>query len=121
MKLSTVRAKLTGSNAVRALAITAVAGAALTMGAPKAQAQHVAFGVQFGVPAYVAPAPEVVYTQPGYYYGDRYAAWRAHEAWERHEAWEHARRFDRDDFRGRDFDRDRFYHERFDHDRFDRR
>jgi hypothetical protein len=85
--------------------------------APAAQAQHVAFGVRFGTPVYVAPQPEVVYTQPGYYGGDRYAAWRAHEAWERQEAWEHARRFDRDDYRDyhRDFDRDR------DHDRYDRR
>ena len=117
MKLSTLTAKLTETKAVRALAITAVAGAALMMAAPAAQAQHVRFGVQFGAPVYVAPQPEVVYTQPGYYYGgDRYAAWRAHEAWERQEAWEHAHRFDRDDFRRRDFDRDRF-----DHDRYDRR
>lgn len=119
MKLSTLSAKLTGSKAVRALSITALAGAALALAAPAAQAQHVRFGISIGAPVYVAPAPEVVYTEPAYYYngyGDRYAAIRAHEAWERREAWEHARRFDRDDFRHRDFDR------RFDRDRhFDRR
>ena len=107
MKLSTLTAKLTDTKAVRALAITAVAGAALMAAAPSAQAQHVAFGVQFGTPVYVDPAPAVVYQQGyynngyynnGYYDGDRYAAWRAHEAheqwerqqeaWRRHEAWE---------------------------------
>lgn len=131
MKLSTLTAKLTDTKAVRALAVTAVAGAALMMAAPKAQAQRVAFGVQIGAPVYVDPAPAVVY-QPGYYTngyynngyynGDRYAAWRAHEAheqWERHEAWEHARRFDRDDDRGyygRGYDHERFEHR--DHDRW---
>lgn len=124
MKLSTLSAKLTQTKAVRALAVTAVAGAALMMAAPKAQAQ-VSWGVQFGTPVYVDPAPEVVYPQGyynnGYYDGDRYAAWRAHEAheqwerqeawrrheaWERHEAherWEHMRGYDDDDFRGRGF------------------
>ncbi|HSU18626.1 MAG TPA: hypothetical protein VLI45_02680 [Acidobacteriaceae bacterium] len=121
MKLSTLSAKLTGSKAVRALSITALAAGALAIAAPAAQAQHVRFGISIGTPVYVAPAPEVVYTQPayynGYYHADRFAAVRAHEAWERHEAWEHARRFDRDDFRHRDFDHDR----RFDRNHFDRR
>lgn len=124
MKLSTLSAKLTGSKAATAtkvLAVTAIAGAAMTMAVPAAQAQRVAFGIQVGVPAYVAPAPEVVYTQPAYYYGgDRYAAWRAHEAheaWERREAWEHARRFDGD----RGYDRRDYGRERFEHRDRDRR
>lgn len=94
MKLSTLTAKLTETKAVRALAITAVAGVALMMATPAAQAQ-VSWGIQVGTPVYVDPAPTVVYQQGyynnGYYDGDRYAAWRAHEAheqWERHEAWE---------------------------------
>ena len=94
MKLSNLTAKLTETKAVRALVVTAVAGAALMMAAPKAQAQ-VSWGVQFGTPGYVETAPTVVYQQPGYYNngyydGDRYAAWRAHEAheqWEREQAW----------------------------------
>ncbi len=106
MKLSTVRAKLTciPLKSVRRFATLALAGAALAVTAPNLLAQRVAFGVQFGGPQYVAPAPPVVYGQSYYgspYYGraydgprydyQRYNGWREHEAWERHEQWEHSR------------------------------
>ena len=65
---TTLRAKLAGMKA-KVLAVTAVAGAALMMAAPAAQAQHVAFGVSIGAPVYVAPAPVVVFRGPGYYDG----------------------------------------------------
>ena len=61
--------------------------------APAAQAQHVAFGVTIGAPAYVGPAPVVVFRGPGYYdgvYVRDYNGWRAHQVWLR----DH--RFDRD-------------------------
>ena len=60
MMFTTLRAKLAGMKA-KVLAVTAVAGAALMMAAPAAQAQHVAFGVSIGAPVYVAPAPVVVF------------------------------------------------------------
>ena len=113
MMFTTLRAKLAGMKA-KVLAGTAVAGAALMMAAPAAQAQRVTFGVTVGAPVYVAPAPVVVFRGPGYYdgvYVRDYNGWRAHQVWLR----EH--RFDRD---RRDFDRDRH----FDRDRdgrFDRR
>ena len=85
------------------LAAAVVAGTALMMAAPAAQAQHVAFGVTIGAPAYVAPAPAVIFRGPGYYdgvYVRDYNGWRAHQVWLR----DH--RFDRN---RRDFDRDRHF------------
>ena len=102
MMFTTLKAKLTSVKA-KILAGTAVAGAALMLAAPAAQAQHIAFGVTIGAPVYVAPAPVVVFRGPGYYdgvYVRDYNAWRAHQAWMR----DH--RFDRD---RRDFDRDRHF------------
>jgi hypothetical protein len=100
MMFSTLTTKLAGMKA-KVLAGTAIAGAALMMAAPAAQAQRVFFGVRVGRPApvYVAPAPvyaappAVVYTGPGYYggvYFRDYNGWRAHY-------WDH--RFDRRRFR----------------------
>ncbi len=110
MMFTTLSAKLTGMKA-KVMAGTAIAGAALMMAAPAAQAQHVRFGVTIGAPVYVAPAPPVVFAGPGYYNGiyiRDYDGWRAH-----YEVRDH--RFD-----GRDFDRDRHFDR--DHDRrFDRR
>jgi hypothetical protein len=110
---TTMVAKLSGMKG-KLLAGTAIAGAALMLAAPAAQAQHVRFGVTIGAPVYVAPAPPVVFAGPGYYDG---VYFRDYDAW-------HARyavrdqRFDRDYHR--DFDRDR--HADRDHDRrFDRR
>ena len=94
-KLATTKAKV--------LAGAVLAGAALMLATPAAQAQHVAFGVTIGAPAYVAPAPVVVFRGPGYYdgvYVRDYNGWRAHQVWLR----DH--RFDRD---RRDFDRDRHF------------
>ncbi|HXS12182.1 MAG TPA: hypothetical protein VN734_05730 [Acidobacteriaceae bacterium] len=122
MMFTTLSAKLAGMKA-KVLAGTVVAGAALMLAAPTAQAQHVAFGVTIGAPVYVAPAPRVVYAGPGYYggyYVRDYDAWHARY-------WDRDRRFDRDDFYRRDFDRrdfDRYRHVDRDHDRdgrFDRR
>ena len=116
MMFTTLRAKIAGMKA-KVLAGTAVAGAALMMAAPAAQAQRVTFGVTVGAPVYLAPAPVVVFRGPGYYdgvYVRDYNGWRAHQVWLR----EH--RFDRDDYHRHDFDRDRH----FDRDRdgrFDRR
>jgi hypothetical protein len=93
-------AKLAGMKA-KVLAGTAVAGAALMLAAPAAQAQHVAFGVTVGTPAYVAPAPVVVFRGPGYYNGFYY---RDYNAWRAHEVWEGDHRYDR-----RDFDRDHHF------------
>ena len=81
MMLTTLSAKLAGMKA-KVLAGTVVAGAALMLAAPAAQAQRVVFGVRIGAPApvYVAPAP-VVFTGPGYYggvYFRDYGTWRAH-------------------------------------------
>ncbi|HTV09422.1 MAG TPA: hypothetical protein VMD97_10300 [Candidatus Aquilonibacter sp.] len=56
--------------AMKTLGIAAVAGAALAVAAPAAQAQRVYFGVRARGPVYVAPVPPpVVYVGPGYYYG----------------------------------------------------
>ena|ERR1700722_8457331 len=102
MMFTTLITKLASMKA-KALTGTAVAGAALMLAAPAAQAQHVAFGVTIGAPAYVAPAPVVVFRGPGYYdgvYVRDYNGWRAHQVWLR----DH--RFDRD---RRDFDRDRHF------------
>src|ERR1700751_628860 len=119
---TTLKAKLAGVKA-KVLAGTAIAGAALMLAAPAAQAQHVAFGVTVGAPVYVAPAPRVVYAGPGYYGGYFVADFDGW--WARY--WDGDRRFDRDDFYRRDFDRRHFYRDRHfdrDHDRdgrFDRR
>ncbi|HEV2578633.1 MAG TPA: hypothetical protein VGU25_15620 [Acidobacteriaceae bacterium] len=108
---TTLIAKVAGMKA-KVLTGTAIAGAALMMAAPAAQAQHVRFGVTIGAPVYVAPAPQVVFAGPGYYdgiYFRDYDAWRTHYV-------VRDQRFDRDYHR--DFDRDRH----FDRDRrFDRR
>lgn len=105
MMFTTLSAKLAGMKA-KVLAGTAVAGAALMLAAPAAQAQRVAFGVTIGAPVYVAPAP-VVFAGPGYYdgvYVRDYNGWRAHQVWLRE------RRFDRDhDYYRRDFDRDHHF------------
>jgi hypothetical protein len=123
MMFTNLSAKLAGMK-VKVLAGTAVAGAALMMAVPAAQAQHVRFGVTIGAPVYVAPAPPVMFAGPGYYdgvyFGD-YDSWRGHYL-------VRDRDFDRRDFDGgyhRDFDRDRHfdrdYHRDFDRDRhFDR-
>src|ERR1700760_3059124 len=102
MMFTTLKAKLTGMKG-KVLGGAAVAAAVLALAAPAAQAQHVAFGVTIGAPAYVAPAPVVVFRGPGYYdgvYVRDYNGWRAHQVWMR----DH--RFDRD---RRDFDRDRHF------------
>jgi hypothetical protein len=110
MKLSNVFAKLTSkSNVVRTLAVTTLAGAALLAATPAAQAQHVAFGVQFGAPAYYAPAPA--------YYGYDHNRWER----EQRERFEAQRRYD--EMRAREAYR--FHHDEFRHDdhfdgRFDR-
>src|SRR5215472_19357323 len=109
MMFTTLREKLAGMKG-KVLAGTAVAGAALMLAAPAAQAQHVAFGVTFGAPVYAAPAPQVVYAGPGYYGGYYY---RDYDAWRARYDWDRAQRFDRDgyrrDFDRRDFDRDRHF------------
>jgi hypothetical protein len=111
MMFTTLSAKLAGMKA-KVLVGAAVAGTALMLAAPAAQAQHVAFGVRIGGPAYVAPAPVVVFRGPGYYNG---VYFRDYNAWHAHDVWERDHRFDRD---RRDFDRDRH----FDRDRrYDRR
>ena len=100
MMFTTLVTKLAGMKA-KVLAGAAIAGAALMMAAPAAQAQRVVFGVRIGrpvyvapaPPVYVAPAPPVVYAGPGYYggvYFRDYNAWHAHYA-------DH--RFDRRHFR----------------------
>jgi hypothetical protein len=98
MMFTTLSAKLAGMKA-KVLAGTAVAGAALMLAVPAAQAQHVAFGVTIGAPVYVAPAPQVVF-RPGYYGGVYY---RDYNTWRAHDAWQRDQRVDRD---RRDFDRD---------------
>ena len=120
MMFTTLSAKLATMKA-KVLAGTTVAGAALMLAVPTAQAQHVAFGVTIGAPVYVAPAPVVVFRGPGYYdgvYVRDYNAWRAHQIWMRDHRFDRGRwDFDRD---RRDFDRDRHFDR--DHDRrFDRR
>jgi hypothetical protein len=101
----------------KVLAGAAIAGAAMLLAVPAAQAQRVRFGVRIGArvyvapaPAYVAPAyvapdyaagPEVVFAGPGYYdgiYFRDYDAWRTHYGHsEQH--------FDRDRGYARGFDR----------------
>jgi hypothetical protein len=82
MKLSNVTAKLTSikSSALKVLAVTALAGAALTAATPAAQAQRVVVGVGFGGPRYIAP-PVAVYGGPVFYggYGYRHDDWRFHD------------------------------------------
>jgi hypothetical protein len=102
MMFTTLKAKM--------LAGAVVAGTALTLAAPMAQAQHVAFGVTVGAPVYVAPAPVVVFRGPGYYdgvYVRDYNTWSAQQMWLRDHRFDRGRRdFDRD----RHLDRDgRFY------------
>lgn len=113
MMFTTLSAKLAGMKA-KVLAGTAVAGAALMLAVPAAQAQHVAFGMTIGAPVYVAPAPQVVYAGPGYY-GGYYV--RDYDAWRTRFDWDRAQRFDRDRdaYYRRDFDRDRHFDR--DHDR----
>lgn len=95
MMFSTLSAKLAGMKA-KVLAGTAIAGAALMLAAPAAQAQRVVFGVRVGAPApvYVAPAPPVVFMGPGYYGGIYF---RDYNAWHAHYYRDHRydRRFDR--------------------------
>lgn len=90
MMFTTLSAKFASMKA-KVLAGTVVAGAALMLAAPAAQAQRVVFGVRIGAPApvYVAPAP-VVFTGPGYYGG---VYFRDYNAWRAHYYWDH--RFDR--------------------------
>ncbi len=115
MMFTTLSAKLAGMKA-KVLAGTVVAGAALMLAAPAAQAQHVAFGLTIGAPVYVAPAPQVVFRGPGYYNG---VYFRDYNAWHARDVWERQQRFDRD---RRDFDRDRHFDRDHDRDgRFDRR
>ena len=85
MKLSTRFAKLTciQSQLIRTLALAVLAGSALTLAAPAASAQQVAFGVQFGQPRYVAPPLAYGYGA----YAPRYDGWRDRQAWERQEEW----------------------------------
>jgi hypothetical protein len=82
MKLTSIKNKV-----MKALGMTALAGAALAVAAPAAQAQRVYFGLRYGHPVYVAPAPPVVYA-PGYgygaYYGPHYRAWVAPHRYDRH-------------------------------------
>jgi hypothetical protein len=99
---TTLRAKLAGMKA-KVLAGTAVAGAALMLAAPAAQAQRVVFGVGVGAPVYAAPAPVMVFRGPGYYDGFYY---RDYNAWHAHYDWDRAHRFDRG---RRDFDRDHHF------------
>ena len=102
MMFTTLSAKLAGMKA-KLLAGTAIAGAALTLAAPAAQAQHVAFGVTIGAPVSVAPAPQVVFRWPGYYNG---VYFRDYNAWHAHDVWVRNQRFDRD---RRDFDLDHHF------------
>lgn len=83
MKLSSLTSKLTGmqSKLVRVLGVPALAGTALAVAAPAAQAQRVF--VRIG-PQYVAPAPPVVYVGPGFYYGPRYRVWSPVPRYYRH-------------------------------------
>lgn len=89
MMLTTLSAKLAGMKA-KVLAGMVVAGAALMLATPAAQAQRVVFGVRIGAPVYVAPAPPVGFTGPGYYSG---VYFRDYNAWRARYYWDH--RFDR--------------------------
>ena len=99
---TTLISKVAGMKA-KALAGAAIAGTALMLAAPAAQAQHVAFGVTVGAPVYVAPAPVVVFRGPGYYDGIYF---RDYNTWHAHDVWMRDHRFDRD---RRDFDRDHHF------------
>ena len=105
MMFPTLSAKVTGMKA-KVLAAAAVAGTALMLAAPAAQAQRLGFGVRIGAPVYAAPAA-VAFAGPGYYdgvYFRDYNGWRAHEVWLRDHRFD--RGFDRRDFgRDRHFDR----------------
>ncbi len=122
MKLSNVFAKLAfrdvaGLNVLGGLAL---AGAALAMGTPAAQAQQFGVEVQFGGPRYVAPAPVYqtyapAYVEPGYGYRPdpweerraeawRVQQWRAQE-YREHEFREHEEWERRHEFYGRPYDR----------------
>jgi hypothetical protein len=70
--------------------------------------------VRIGGPVYVAPAPPVVFSGPGYYNGFYV---RDYNAWHARFDGDRAQRFDRD---RRDFDRDRHV-DRDRNERFDRR
>jgi len=103
MKLSNLTAKLTflKNNAVRALAVATLAGAALAA-APAAQAQRFAVGVRIGGPVFIAPrpvyvAPPIYAPGPIYFHGYDRGDWRFRHDFDRHD-------FDRDH---RDFDRGR--------------
>ncbi len=115
MMFTTLSSKFAGMKS-KVLAGAAIAGAAMLMAVPAAQAQRVRFGVTIGAPVYVAPAPvyaapeyaapEVVFAGPGYYdgiYFRDYDAWRAHYGWAREQ------HFDRDRGYARGFDRDRHF------------
>ncbi len=107
MMFTTLSAKLAGMKA-KVLAGTAVAGVALILAAPAAQAQHVRFGVTIGAPVYVAPVPQVVFRGPGYYNGvyfRDYNAWHAHDVWERNQHSDRDRPVDRNHDRYGRFDR----------------
>jgi hypothetical protein len=85
MKLTNLTTTLK-NNALKLLAVSALAGAALAA-TPAAQAQ-VRFGVVIGGPRYYAPAPPVVY---GYPYGYYHHPYFDHYRWERehfyHDRW----------------------------------
>ena len=98
MKLSHVFAKLTSvsksanikRNALRALSVGTLAGAALLAATPAAQAQHFAADVRISGPHVYAPAPRpIIVERRGFYgggfYGPRYDGWREHEVFVRHE------------------------------------
>ena len=110
MKLTALVTKLAGMKKV--VAGAAVAGAALLMAAPSAQAQRVRFGITVGAPVVVAPAPEVVFTGPGYYDGIYF---RDYNAWHAHYGWMREQRFDRDHFYGRRFDYGHGFDRHYDH------
>jgi hypothetical protein len=92
MMFTTLSSTFAGMKA-KVLAGTVVAGAALMLAAPAAQAQRLAFGVTVGGPVYAAPGPAVVYAGPGYYDG---VYFRDHNGWRAHEMMLRERRFDRD-------------------------
>jgi hypothetical protein len=104
MMFTSLSAKFAGMKA-KILAGTAVAGAALMLAAPAAQAQRLAFGVTVGGPVYAAPAPTVVYAGPGYYDG---VYFRDYNGWRSHEVWLRDHRVDRDYYR-RGYDRDHHF------------
>ena len=91
MKLSNLTAKLTciKHHAFRAIAVTALAGAALTAAAPAAQAQQFGVGVHIGGPYRPAPRYFAPAYRPGFYAEGRYwADRRAHDDFCYHRNWE---------------------------------